>query len=46
VAKRPSGTDKQTWRAQRNETWRRRNRILNILMVAAIIAVLVRYFAT
>lgn len=46
MAKRPADVDRASWRAERNETWRRRNWILNVLMVAAIIAVLVRYFAS
>jgi len=43
MAKRPEGTDPAQWRLQRAELWRRRNRVLNVLMVLAIVAVLARY---
>jgi hypothetical protein len=35
--------DPAEWRVQRSELWRRRNRVLNVLMVLAIAAVLARY---
>ena len=43
MAKRPEGMDAAEWRAQRAEVWRLRNRVLNLLMVLAIVAVLARY---
>ena len=46
MAKRPAAVDRASWRKQRSETWRRRTWILNVLMAAAILAVLVRYFAS
>ena len=45
MAKRPPGVDRATWQSQRAEVWRRRNWILNALMIAAIAAVLLRYCA-
>ena len=45
MAKRPPGVDRATWQSQRAEVWRRRNWILNGLMVATIAAVLLRYCA-
>ena len=45
MAKRPPGVDRATWLRQRADVWRRRNRILNALMIAAIAAVLLRYCA-
>ncbi len=44
MAKRPPGVDPETWRAQRDELWGRRNRVSNIVMLAAIAVVLARYF--
>ena len=35
--------DQQVWLELRARVWRRRNRVLNVLMLAAIVAVLVRY---
>ena len=46
MLKRPQGIDREIWRSERNSVWRRRNRMLNLLMIAAIVAVLVRYFST
>jgi hypothetical protein len=43
VAKRPEGVDPETWHRERARVWARRNRILNVLMLAAIVAVLIRY---
>lgn len=45
MAKRPADVDRETWLRERSEIWRRRNRMLNILMVAAILVVLWRYFS-
>ncbi len=44
MAKRPEGVDPQTWRTQRAQIWRRRNRVLNVLMVAVIFGVLARWY--
>ena len=46
MMKRPPGMDRATWRVERDAVWRRRNRIFTIFMIAAVIAVLVRYFAS
>lgn len=35
--------DRETWLRERREVWRRRNRVINILMGVAIAAVLIRY---
>jgi hypothetical protein len=35
--------ERETWLKERQQTWARRNRILNVLMALAIVAVLVRY---
>ncbi len=43
MARRPAGVDPGTWRAQRAAVWRQRNRVLNVLMALAIVAVLARY---
>ncbi len=43
MARRPEGLDPATWRAQRAAVWRQRNRVLNVLMALAIVAVLARY---
>ena len=45
MAKRPSGVDRATWQSQRASVWKRRNWILNALMLVAIVAVLLRYCA-
>ena len=44
MAKRPAGVDTETWRSQRAQVWRRRNIVLNGLMIAVIVAVLVRWY--
>lgn len=44
MAKRPPGVDPEAWRTQRAEVWRRRNIVLNGLMIAVIVAVLVRWY--
>ncbi len=46
MAKRPPNVDRKTWIRERAETWRRRNRVITALMIAAIAAVLVRHCAT
>ena len=43
MAKRPPGVDRETWLRERREVWRRRNRVLNILMLIAVVVVLARY---
>lgn len=45
MAKRPVDVDRQTWLAQRRAVWRRRNMVLNGLMLIAIAALLIRYLA-
>jgi hypothetical protein len=45
MAKRPVDVDRQSWLAQRRSVWRRRNMILNGLMLLAITALLIRYLA-
>jgi hypothetical protein len=42
MARRPPGADREVWRAERDQIWKRRNMILNLLMVIAILAVLWR----
>lgn len=46
MAKRPPDVDRDTWLRDRAELWRRRNRVLNLLMVAAIVVLLYRYLAS
>ena len=43
MAKRPRGVSRKVWLAERAEIWRRRNMILNGLMLLAIVLVLFRY---
>lgn len=43
MAKRPPGVDREAWLEERSRVWRRRNRVLSLLMLAAIIAVLARH---
>ncbi len=43
MARRPPGEERKAWLEERTRVWARRNRILNVLMLAAIVAVLVRY---
>ena len=35
MGKRPPGVDRETWLRERAAVWRRRNRILNVLMAVA-----------
>ena len=42
MAKRPRGVDRDVWRAQRDQIWKRRNMTFNLLMVIAILAFLWR----
>jgi hypothetical protein len=35
--------DREAWREERARIWRRRNRVFNFLMVAAVVAVLIRH---
>ncbi len=44
MAKRPPGSDPASWRAERDQVWRLRNRVFNLLMLAVIVAVLARYY--
>jgi hypothetical protein len=44
MAKRPPNVDRETWLRERAETWRRRNRVITVLMAVAIAVVLFRYF--
>lgn len=44
MAKRPEGVNPQTWRAEREQVWRGRNRVLNVLMIAVIVALLARWY--
>lgn len=43
MARRPPGVDREAWLEERARVWRRRNWVLNVLMLGAITAVLVRY---
>jgi hypothetical protein len=45
MAKRPEGVDRAQWQAERAAVWARRNRMLNMAMLIAIAAVVLRYFA-
>jgi predicted transposase YbfD/YdcC len=45
MSKRPEGVDREDWLHERARVWRRRNRILNVLMAIAIALVLLRYCA-
>jgi hypothetical protein len=45
MAKRPAGVDRAQWQAERSAVWARRNRILNVAMLVAAAALIVRYFA-
>ncbi len=45
MAKRPAEVDRQSWLTQRRQVWRRRNMVLNGLMLLAITALLIRYLA-
>jgi hypothetical protein len=42
MARRPPHVDPESWRRERADTWRRRNRVITALMIAAIAAVLLR----
>jgi hypothetical protein len=44
MARRPPHLSREEWLKQRAEVWRRRNRILNVLMLIAIALLLLRYF--
>jgi hypothetical protein len=44
VARRPPDVDPAAWRAQRQLYWKRVNRVLNVLMVVAILLLLAQYF--
>jgi CHASE2 domain-containing sensor protein len=46
MARKPAGVDTETWRKQRDEVWRWRNRLITGLMVAAIVVLVLRYFMT
>jgi hypothetical protein len=43
MAKRPDGVDPEAWREQRAAHWRRINWVLNVLMVLAALAIILRY---
>lgn len=43
MAKRPEGVDPEVWRARRAAHWRRINWVLNLLMVLAALAIILRY---
>ena len=42
MAKRPRGTDPEQWQVERSRVWRRRNWVLNVLMLSVIIAIYLR----
>ena len=44
MLKKPEGVDRETWLREREQTWRRRNWVLNGLILAAIAVVALRYF--
>ena len=43
MTRRPDDVDPATWKAQRAAYWKRVNRVLNVLMLLAILLVLARY---
>ena len=43
MAVRPAGKDRDDWRRERDQVWKRRNRVITILMVVAILLILARY---
>jgi hypothetical protein len=43
MMRRPKDMDHETWKAQRNAHWKRINRVWNVLMVLAILAVAARW---
>ncbi|MFQ5696862.1 MAG: hypothetical protein ACE5IL_01090 [Myxococcota bacterium] len=43
MARRPPNVDRESWLAERERIWRRRNRWLSLLMLAAIAALAWRY---
>jgi hypothetical protein len=44
MTRRPDNVDPEVWKAQRAAYWKRVNRILNVLMAAAILFLIARYF--
>lgn len=42
MAKRPEGMDREEWLAARQKVWRRRNAVLNVLMVVVVVAIYLR----
>jgi hypothetical protein len=42
MAKRPEGVDKEQWLAERQRVWKRRNMVINGLMLIVIVAIYVR----
>jgi hypothetical protein len=44
MMRRPEGMDPEVWKAQRAAYWKRVNRVWNVLLVLAILALAARYF--
>ena len=44
MAKRPPGKDRAEWRRERDQIWRRRNRVITTLMIVAIVLLVARYY--
>lgn len=42
MAKRPEGADKGQWLVERRRVWKRRNMVINVLMLIVIVAIYVR----
>ena len=44
MMRRPNDVDPEAWKAQRAAHWKKVNRVWNVLMILAILAIAARYF--